>query len=513
MKKHIIIIPLFLMLGQVYAVSTYAQADDIQNLLDALNEENPEVSEATAEDPDSDADAIQELLDNLADDNSESDDGTAADTENMQSGEMEEGASAENTGTNPAGAVSQADYTLMDGYDLTSLNETVAVQVPSAWGNNVGASEKMVSYSPANQSGATDPHSSTLSTIWYDTDMPENAILEEYVDNIRKQDFFSDVEAQPFTVAGQEGLSISYTMDVGTNSFQCRSACFVYGNILYSVEMCQGVKSTQDYFPVFQDVVGSEAIMDGDWDMETPVPEPEPVPAPEPEPVPAPEPEPVPAPEPEPVPAPEPEPVPAPEPEPVPQFVSPGGDLGDFTYTINGHTYEFPTAISDLAHGDLKVDMTLELSAEDDSSAAGSELVNTLYFVLNNFPARELIGVTNLTGANAPMSSGILTALVDTTADTVNVELPGGLKIGSPEASIPQAFPEFKDLPMDGVAEFRGKELLYACNVRDDGCDGYVIIRSDAPYCSALSIICEKGVIREINFQCLGTSVLDFFNS
>ena len=539
MRKYIISLVLLFALGHLLAVCAYAEADAIQDLLDALNEEETAASESPTED--SDADAIQKLLDDLDDDNSIDNAETDAETETPQSEESEEAFTEEIAGTDPDGAVTQEDYVLLDGYDLTSLNGTVALQVPSAWGNNAGASETMVSYSPANQSGATDPHSSTLSTIWYNTGISKDIILDEYLDNIRKQDFFSDVEAQPFTVAGQEGLSISYNMDVGSNSFECKSACFVYGDILYSVEMCQGVKSTKDYFPVFQDVVGSEAIMDGEWDLTNVIPEtepetePTPVPETESEREPTPdsetesetEPTPVPETESETEPTPVPETEPETEPTPVPETESEteptpdsetehgsapqGGDLGDFTYAINGHTYQFPTAISALAQGDLSVDLSLELSAEDDSSAAGNELVNTLYFVQSNFPARELIGVTNLTGANAPMSEGILTALVDTTPDTVHVELPGGLKIGSPEASISQAFPEFADISMDGLADFRGNELLYACNVRDDGCNGYVIIRNDAPYCSTLSIICENGVIREINFQCLGSSVLGLF--
>ena len=491
MRKYIISLVLLFALGHLLAVCAYAEADAIQDLLDALNEEETAASESPTED--SDADAIQKLLDDLDDDNSIDNAETDAETETPQSEESEEAFTEEIAGTDPDGAVTQEDYVLLDGYDLTSLNETVALQVPSAWGNNAGASETMVSYSPANQSGATDPHSSTLSTIWYNTGISKDIILDEYLDNIRKQDFFSDVEAQPFTVAGQEGLSISYNMDVGSNSFECKSACFVYGDILYSVEMCQGVKSTKDYFPVFQDVVESEAIMDGEWDLTNVIPETESET------------------EPTPVPETESETEPTPDSETEHGSAPQGGDLGDFTYAINGHTYQFPTAISALAQGDLSVDLSLELSAEDDSSAAGNELVNTLYFVQSNFPARELIGVTNLTGANAPMSEGILTALVDTTPDTVHVELPGGLKIGSPEASISQAFPEFADISMDGLADFRGNELLYACNVRDDGCNGYVIIRNDAPYCSTLSIICENGVIREINFQCLGSSVLGLF--
>ena len=60
---------------------------------------------------------------------------------------------------------------------------------------------------------------------------------------------------------------------------------------------------------------------------------------------------------------------------------------------------------------------------------------------------------------------------------------------------------------------FRGNELLYACNIRDDGCTGYVLIRNDAPYYSAVSMICDQGIIKEISFECLGSVAgrLDLF--
>ena len=64
---------------------------------------------------------------------------------------------------------------------------------------------------------------------------------------------------------------------------------------------------------------------------------------------------------------------------------------------------------------------------------------------------------------------------------------------------------ELAGMPMDGTAVFIGNELLYACNVRDDGCNGYVLVRNDEPYYSAVSIICDNGVICEISFECLGS--------
>ena len=60
-------------------------------------------------------------------------------------------------------------------------------------------------------------------------------------------------------------------------------------------------------------------------------------------------------------------------------------------------------------------------------------------------------------------------------------------------------------MALDGYAAFRGNELLYACNVRDDGCNGYALIRNDDPYYSALTIICENGIVKEISFECIGS--------
>ncbi len=404
--------------------------------------------------------------------------------------------------------VSQEDYILLDGFVLATLNSTMAIQVPSGWDNCAGSGGSTMIYSPAKSSGAIDPGSGTLTTAWYAPGGSGSEILEDYVNTLRKTNIYSDVTSAPVTVAGQDGISLSYKMTVGADSFSCRSACFVYGDILYSVEMFQGSESREDYFPVFEEVIGTAAVMAGKW--ETTQPETGPV---EPEPAPsepdygreAPDPgEPMPEPG-----APEPavtEPI-QPDPTPVAKDpVFPTGDLGDFTYAINGHPYQFPTDMSAFITGDLDIDNTLVLSSE----RSGGALANTLYFALAHMPSLELIGVSNLTGKNAPMTAGLLTALVDTQASAVDLELPRGICVGSAESSIVDAFPEFADMAMDGVADFRGNELIFACNVRDDGCNGYVLIRNDA-YCSALSIICEEGVIREINFQSLGENAAVLF--
>ena len=484
-KKRISLLTmtLILLLLPAQSGSALENFDEIEDMLDALSSSGGQDG-ASGEETPSELDDIYSLLQDMEGEgsgNSETRTPIPAPAGNDPSQESSQLDS-------PAAGVRQENYSLLDGYDLTTLNNTVALQVPSGWGNNLGASDEMVSYSPANHSGATDPGSSTLSTIWYSTENADSSILDEYIDNIRKEDIFSEVQSEPSIVAGQEGVALSYVMNVGTNSFSCKSSCFVYEGNLYTVEMYQGAKSREDYFPVYENVISSEAIMAGSWNMEPAQPDAAPTAAPQ-----------------NTTPT---VPTSAPNNEvtTVPASPSPSspGDLGDFSYAINGHTYNFPTSVSDLAPDDLDLDRTLELSYEVDPARTGDELINTLYFVLAHFPSRELAGVTNLTGAISPMADGLLTALVDTQASAVSLELPGGLRIGSPESDLCAAFPEFEGRALDGLAGFRGNELLYACNVREDGCNGYVIIRNDAPYCSALSIICEAGLIREINFQCLG---------
>ncbi|MFQ9153262.1 MAG: hypothetical protein ACLR6B_19325 [Blautia sp.] len=55
------------------------------------------------------------------------------------------------------------------------------------------------------------------------------------------------------------------------------------------------------------------------------------------------------------------------------------------------------------------------------------------------------------------------------------------------------------------MATFAGNDYLYACNVRDDGCNGYAIVRNDDPFYSAVTIICENSLIKEISFECIGS--------
>ena len=184
-------------------------------------------------------------------------------------------------------------------------------------------------------------------------------------------------------------------------------------------------------------------------------------------------------------------------------------DLASFIYTINGNAYPFPTRVNQLVQGDLPIDMTqvipYEFTPNSESGGLWNELSNTQYYFFENALFREMAGITNMSGSDVPVSEGVITALIDMEGTNVEIVLPGGIAVGAPETAIAAAFPEFEGAAMDGIAGFRGNEILYACNVRDDGCNGYVIIRNDAPYYSALSIICENGAVREICFECLGS--------
>ena len=125
-------------------------------------------------------------------------------------------------------------------------------------------------------------------------------------------------------------------------------------------------------------------------------------------------------------------------------------------------------------------------------------------FVYQDNIYMEMVGVTNMTGVPVTIQDGVVTTLIDLAGADVQLTLPGGVRVGASEETVKAAFPEFVDRPLDGIADFRGNELLYACNVRDDGCNGYALIKNDPPYYSALTIICKEGVIQEISFECLG---------
>ena len=443
----------------------------------------------------------------------------------------------------------------------TQIPVSVFVDVPGDWGNNAASGRSLISYSPVNGSGAISPKAGTLTISYFDmgADEPESA-FSNYEKSISDMSVTSDMQSEDISSANLPAIKLNFQMNVGANQFACETVCFIYEDTVYAFELMQGQLSAYNYFPVFNQVVQSAEIAGGGAVIETEEPAVEPevpveteapvvetevpveteAPAVEPEvPVeteaPAVEPEvPVeteaPAVEPEvpaetEAPAVEPEApaeteapavepevpaeteAPAVEPE-VPQAPE-GGDISSFQYELNGHSYQFPTPMSEIAPEDIQLDRQIRLpydisSDADMESGSWTEIINTQYFYFENSLYKEMTGITNMTGYDTVLSEGILTALIDTNGTYLNVVLPGDVHVGSSEADILKGFPAFAGKQLDGVATFVGNDYLYACNVRDDGCNGYAIVRNDDPFYSAVTIICENSVIKEISFECIG---------
>ena len=412
----------------------------------------------------------------------------------------------------------------------------------------------------------------TISYFDMGADEPESA-FSNYEKSISDMSVTSDMQSEDISSANLPAIKLNFQMNVGANQFACETVCFIYEDTVYAFELMQGQLSTYNYFPVFNQVVQSAEIAGGGAVIETEEPAVEPevpveteapvvesevpveteAPAVEPEvpveteaPVvepeapaeteaPAVEPEvpaetEAPAVEPEvpaetEAPAVEPEApaeteAPAVEPEVPAETEAPtaepetlqapeGGDISSFQYELNGHTYQFPTPMSEIAPEDIQLDRQIRLpydisSDADMESGSWTEIINTQYFYFENSLYKEMTGITNMTGYDTVLSEGILTALIDTNGTYLNVVLPGNVHVGSSEADILKGFPAFAGKQLDGVATFVGNDYLYACNVRDDGCNGYAIVRNDDPFYSAVTIICENSVIKEISFECIG---------
>ena len=451
----------------------------------------------------------------------------------------------------------------------TQIPVSVFVDVPGDWGNNAASGRSLISYSPVNGSGAISPKAGTLTISYFDmgADEPESA-FSNYEKSISDMSVTSDMQSEDISSANLPAIKLNFQMNVGANQFACETVCFIYEDTVYAFELMQGQLSAYNYFPVFNQVVQSAEIAGGGAVIETeepavepevpveteapavepevpveteaPVVEPEvPVeteaPAVEPEApaeteAPAVEPEvpaetEAPAVEPEApaeteAPAVEPE-VPAeteaqmpaeteaPAAEPETPQAPEGGDISSFQYELNGHTYQFPTPMSEIAPEDIQLDRQIRLPYDISSDAdmefgSWTEIINTQYFYFENSLYKEMTGITNMTGYDTVLSEGILTALIDTNGTYLNVVLPGDVHVGSSEADILKGFPAFAGKQLDGVATFVGNDYLYACNVRDDGCNGYAIVRNDDPFYSAVTIICENSVIKEISFECIG---------
>ena len=384
----------------------------------------------------------------------------------------------------------------------TKIPESVLVDVPGDWGNNAASGRSLISYSPVNGSGAISPKAGTLTISYFamESEDPTSAFFS-YEKSISDMSVTSDMQSEDLSSASLPAKKLNFQMNVGANQFACETVCFIYEDTVYAFELMQGQLSSYNYFPVFNQVVqsaeiaGESAVIEGPAETEVAtVPE-----GPAETEVPA-------VPETEVATVPE-TPVETEAPEtPVDTGEE---DISSFRYELNGHSYQFPTPMSEIDPSDIQLDRQLELpydicSDADVESGSWTEIINTQYFYFENSLYKEMTGITNMTGYDTVLSEGILTALIDTNGTYLDVVLPGGVRVGGAESDILRGFPAFAGKEMDGVATFAGSDYLYACNVRDDGCNGYAIVRNDDPFYSAVTIICENSVIKEISFECIG---------
>lgn len=395
----------------------------------------------------------------------------------------------------------------------TVLHEPVLVAVPGDWGNNASG-RALTSYSPVNDSGAISPAAGTLTLSYFPMEGTDvRTAFDSYEKDIASLSMTEGMSSEDVQTTNFTARRLDFVMNVGANQFTCETVCFAHEQMLYVIELMQGQQTAYDYFPAYHQVVNSAKVGSDEEISGAAAPaDGNPSLAPQTEQTVQTEP------------APQTEQTVQTEPVPqteqteqtvqtepgVPAGSSLPADIGTFMYEINGQAYQFPTPVSDLAEDALPLDrqLTLPYDFSNDGDMAGgrwTEIVNTQYYYFENAMHKEMAGVTNMSGYPVTLSEGMLTALVDTQGDYARVTLPGGIQVGSAESEILRGFPEFAGMAMDGTASFRGNELLYACNVRDDGCNGYVLIRNDAPYYSAVSIICENGAVREISFECLGS--------
>lgn len=404
----------------------------------------------------------------------------------------------------------------------TKIPESVLVNVPGDWGNNAASGRSLISYSPVNGSGAISPKAGTLTISYFamESEDPASAFFS-YEKSISDMSVTSDMQSEDLSSASLPAKKLNFQMNVGANQFACETVCFIYEDTVYAFELMQGQLSAYNYFPVFNQVVqsaeiaGESAVIEGPAETEVATvpegPAETEVPAVPETPV---ETEAAAVPE-TPVETEAPEmpetPVETEAPE-VPETPVGTGeeDISSFRYELNGHSYQFPTPMSEIDPSDIQLDRQLELpydicSDADVESGSWTEIINTQYFYFENSLYKEMTGITNMTGYDTVLSEGILTALIDTNGTYLDVVLPGGVCVGGAESDILRGFPAFAGKEMDGVATFAGSDYLYACNVRDDGCNGYAIVRNDDPFYSAVTIICENSLIKEISFECIGS--------
>lgn len=421
----------------------------------------------------------------------------------------------------------------------THIPTSVLVDVPSDWGNNAAGGRSLISYSPVNGSGAINPKAGTLTLSYFAVESGDpEATFADYEKSIADMSVTSNMQSEDVSAANFPARKLNFQMSVGAHQFTCETICFVYEETVYAIELMQGQLSSYNYFPVFGQVVQSAEIVGEDMpvipaetepaapaetEQAAPAETEQAAPEETEQTAPAETEQAAPAETEQTAPAETEQAAPAETEQSAPEETepaapaeteqaAPGGteSISSFQYELNGHTYQFPTPVSEIAPSDLNLDRQLDLpydmsSDADMDSGSWTEIVNTEYFYFENSLYKEMTGITNMTGYDTTLSEGILTALIDTNGSYLNVNLPGDVHVGSAEQDILRGFPQFSDRVLDGTAAFIGNDYLYACNVRDDGCNGYVIIRNDDPFYSAVSIICEDSVIKEISFECLGS--------
>ena len=474
--------------------------------------------------------AVTVLLDTALEEDSQEDEETAADEETGTAGEAsvenetqekaadssaETSITPDNTGTalndtmvfpDIESVLLNSDTTMdnelpvfeVENYRQTYVPTSVLMDVPGEWGNNAASGRSLVSYSPVNASGAINPKAGTLTISHFAMESDDvEKTFEDYEKSIADMSVTSDMHSEDISTASLPAKKLNFSMNVGANQFTCETVCFIYEETIYAIELLQGQQSSYNYFPVLGEVLQSAEISgkDGAVVTEETVETADAAQTEEAA-----------------------ETADAAQTEETAETAdaaqteetgSQDKDISSFIYYLNGHEYQFPTPVSEINQGDLNIDrqqyLPYDLSSDADmTSGSWTEIVNTQYFYFENSLYKEMAGITNMTGYGTNVSDGIVTALIDTNGSYLDIVLPGNVHVGSSEKDILNGFPAFASQEMNGNAKFVNNNYLYACNVRDDGCHGYVIVRNDDPFYSAVSIICEDAVIKEISFECLG---------
>ena len=281
------------------------------------------------------------------------------------------------------------------------MQKQVLVNVPGDWGNNASG-RSLTSFSPVNDSGAISPAAGTLTISYFPMEgLDEETALETYAKNIADMSVTTSLTSEKVQAARLSGEKLYFTMTVGANQFTCETFCFAYQGTIYAIELMQGPQTTYDYFPMYDKVVDSaevgdeEEIREAEAQSEAGIPvEPEDTDEPVIEETDGPD-------------------VPETDGQivqetdgpiieetdgriieetdapPMPEQIAATGDIGTFQYALNGHTYQFPTRVADLAPEDLALNrsLTLPYDFSSDADMAGgrwTETINTQYYYFEN---------------------------------------------------------------------------------------------------------------------------------